>query len=215
MSQLQSNTFSLIEKLSLYSPLIIVTSVFLVALFTTDIAKGLAYIVFVVIATALRHTIMHPNDKITQQVGEQLGGFMKGGAVGNCNMGINKYGDNNTFSSFIITFTAAYICLPMFLLNEFNFNIVIFFVFYGVSDFFIKSANKCFVEQDNPVYVPLLSNIVSGLALGMLASSILYSYKNNWSFVNVVPSDKQVCSMPSEQTFKCGVYKNGEMLAST
>ena len=215
MSQPQSSTFGLIEKLSLYSPLIVVTSVFLVSIFSSNIIKGIVYIVFIVIAATLRHAVINPNDKIAQQVEKQIGGFMKGGAVGDCNMGVNKYGDNSTLGLFILTFTAAYICTPMFMINEINFYIIIFFVFYAVCEFFVKSANRCFTEPYGNGLMSLFSNIVAGLLFGMVASSIIYTYQNNWSYTNIVSSNKEVCNMPSEQTFKCGVYKNGEMLAST
>ena len=38
---------------------------------------------------------------------------------------------------------------------------------------------------------------------------------NKYLFFNELSSNKDVCSMPSKQTFKCSVYKNGELLATT
>ena len=80
-----------------------------------------------------------------------------------------------------------------------------------VTDFFIKSKNGCFKDG----VMPIFSNIVIGVALGAIISTIIYSYQNDWSYINLVSSDKKVCSMPSKQSFKCAVYKNGEILAST
>jgi hypothetical protein len=36
-------------------------------------------------------------------------------------------------------------------------------------------------------------------------------------FINELTSgsNKEVCSMPNKQTFKCSVYKNGELLGSS
>jgi hypothetical protein len=33
-------------------------------------------------------------------------------------------------------------------------------------------------------------------------------------FFNEVQSNKDVCNMPSKQTFKCQVYKNGELIGN-
>ena len=37
----------------------------------------------------------------------------------------------------------------------------------------------------------------------------------NFLFINQVSSNKEICSMPSAQTFKCSVYKNGELISSS
>jgi hypothetical protein len=34
-------------------------------------------------------------------------------------------------------------------------------------------------------------------------------------FINEINNNKEVCSMPSKQQFKCSVYKNGELVGSS
>lgn len=210
------NTFNFIQMFSLYSPLIIVICVFLVALFSSNPVKGIVYVVFSIIVTALRHSAMNSSNipfNPPQAGGSKKRKPMKGGDgdLPRCNMGINAYGDNATLSMFMLAFTMFYICTPMFIINSINFYVIIFFVFYIVTDFFVKSKNGCFKDG----VMPIFSNLVFGVALGAIISTMIYSYQNDWSYINLVSSNKKVCSMPSNQSFKCAVYKNGEMLAST
>jgi hypothetical protein len=212
------NTFNFVQMFSLYSPLIIVICVFLVALFSSSPAKGIVYVVFSIIVTALRHSVMNSSNlpaiaKPPQSGGSKKRKPMKGGdgEGSRCNMGINAYGDNATLGMFMLAFTMFYICTPMFIINSINFYVIIFFIFYIVTDFFVKSKNGCLKDG----VMPIFSNLVVGVALGTIISTMIYSYQNDWSYINLVSSDKQVCNMPSKQSFKCAVYKNGQMLAST
>ena len=44
----------------------------------------------------------------------------------------------------------------------------------------------------------------------------MYSYgASKYLFFNEVSSDKEMCSMPTKQKFKCAVYKNGELIGNT
>jgi len=210
------NAFNFVQMFSLYSPLIIVICVFLVALFSSNPVKGIVYVVFSIVVTALRHSVLNSSNlpaNPTQAGGSKKRKPMKGGdgEGSRCNMGINAYGDNATLSMFMLAFTMFYICTPMFIINSINFYVIIFFVFYIVTDFFVKSKNGCFKDG----VMPIFSNVVFGVALGAIISTVIYSYQNDWSYINLVTSNKKVCSMPSKQSFKCAVYKNGELLAST
>ena len=51
-----------IEKMSLYSPIIIITGVFMVSLFAGSISKGLTYIFCVLVAGVLRHAFLNPDN---------------------------------------------------------------------------------------------------------------------------------------------------------
>ena len=49
-----------LEKLSLFSPLIVVTGVFMSAVFSSNLSKGLTYLMITTMAVLLRHTAMNP-----------------------------------------------------------------------------------------------------------------------------------------------------------
>lgn len=211
-----------LEKLSLYSPLIVVTGVFMSAVFSSNLSKGLTYLMITMMAVLLRHTAMNPYNFVksltegTVLTGPQTGGRkrhykMTGGGLKDCDMGIGKYGDDSTLGLFILSFTMLYICTPMFIINSINWYILVLFIFYIVADYYAKMSNQCYDGKA----VTIFANVLAGVAIGAIASLLIYTYQNDWSMINVTSSNKQVCSVTAEQTFKCGVYKNGELIAST
>lgn len=214
-----------LEKLSLYSPLIVVTGVFMSAVFSSNLSKGLTYLMITMMAVLLRHTVMNPynfvkslteGSVLTGAEKSMVGGRkryykMTGGAVKDCNMGIGKYGDDSTLGLFILSFTMLYICTPMFIINSINWYILVLFIFYIVADYYAKMSNQCYDGKA----VTIFANVLAGVAIGAITSLLIYTYQNDWSMINVTSSNKQVCSVTAEQTFKCGVYKNGELIAST
>lgn len=75
----------------------------------------------------------------------------------------------------------------------------------------VKITNGCISSSVN-----IIGEVVAGGGLGAAISSLIYSSPiSNYLFTNEVSSNKEVCSMPSKQTFKCSVYKNGELLTTT
>ncbi len=62
----------------------------------------------------------------------------------------------------------------------------------------------------------LFINILLGAASAALIVSLMYaggSSKFLYSTGSLDPSSGERCSMPSEQTFKCSVFKNGELVS--
>jgi hypothetical protein len=55
-----------------------------------------------------------------------------------------------------------------------------------------------------------------GAISGIVIITLLYAGgSSNYLFFNEISSNKEVCTMPKKQTFKCSVYKNGELVGST
>ena len=124
-SQQNSNLFSLIENVSLYSPLIIVIGILLCSLFSANIAKGATFVVCAIIATSLRDTLLKMNNYPTISTPMTTGGskkrVMKGGTPGKCDMGIKIFGDDSTLGIYMLMFSMSYICAPMFIIGHINF----------------------------------------------------------------------------------------------
>ena len=77
----------------------------------------------------------------------------------------------------------------------------------------MKKQMGCMTNITN---VGIAGNLFSGTLLGAGLSALLYtSSVKNLLYINEVNSDNEVCSMPSQQKFKCRVYKNGELVGST
>lgn len=69
---------------------------------------------------------------------------------------------------------------------------------------------------ENITFIGILGNFFSGTLLGSGISALLYTSPiKNLLYVGEINSNKEVCSMPSQQKFKCRVYKNGELVGSS
>ena len=67
-------------------------------------------------------------------------------------------------------------------------------------------------------YFPLMKNlpkVILGILFGTVWVTIFWSAgKKDLLFYNELASNNVVCNKPSKQTFKCSVYKNGEIISS-
>lgn len=129
-----------------------------------------------------------------------------------CDTGNFLPGSNNSsYSSYVLLFTMAYICSPMLVNGNMNYGVLLFFLVYIIFDITIKVKLGCVSGLFG-----LLGDGMMGLILGGLISGLMFTFGGKkLLFINDVASDKQVCNMPSKQTFKCAVYKNGELVGST
>jgi hypothetical protein len=105
-----------------------------------------------------------------------------------------------------------YFSFPMFVTNNINFQVLIFFIIYIAFDILTKFSHKCIQLSDINGFI---GDLVGGLLIGGGFSALLFYFYKNILFINEIPSNKEMCSMPSKQTFKCVVYKNGEVISSS
>jgi hypothetical protein len=120
----------------------------------------------------------------------------------------SKYG-NPTFSAFVFAFTIMYLSFPMFSNNSVNYWVFITLIAYFFLDIFIKIYKKCVIEMGD-----LFLNILLGAASSALIVTLMYAGgSGKYLFFNEVSSDKEMCYQPSEQTFKCSLYSNGELVS--
>jgi len=195
-------SISLVITLSFFSPIIISCSVLIFSIFSMAVGKGLFYIFWLLIATVVRIGILwlipgsNPSPKYANEV---------------CGSGNFLPYDSSTYSTFVLCFTFFYFTLPMYISGNINYLIIIFFIIYIVFDILIKMSNICISSTVN-----LFGNIIGGGGLGALVASLVYnSPLSNYLFINELSSNKETCSMPSKQTFRCSVFKNGELVSST
>jgi hypothetical protein len=121
----------------------------------------------------------------------------------------SKYG-NPTFSSFVFAFTLTYLSLPMFSNGAPNFWIFSSILVYFLIDMFIKVYKKCTLSTAD-----LFLNVLLGAASAASIITMMYAGgSGSYLFFNELSSDKDICYQPSKQTFKCNVFKNGELIGS-
>jgi hypothetical protein len=83
-------------------------------------------------------------------------------------------------------------------------------ILYIVVDFFIRQ----YVKRSSLPVDTLINFIVgAGLAVGCVFTMNGLKLEQYLMF-NEISSDKVMCSVPKKQTFKCAVYKNGELIGS-
>jgi hypothetical protein len=187
-----------------YSPIIVALLVFSMS-FIFQNFKGIIYLLWVIIFSWMRSIVPMPDRDASQPSQNQPRDI--------CN--IIKYSSNSnfgnaTFSAFFITFTMVYMCGPMVMNKEMNYWVLSAFLFYLFLDIGVRSYFGCVK------YTYAFLDIVLGFAAGSLALTAMYSAKlYNYMFFNETSSTKDICSMPSKQTFKCAVYKNGQLVGST
>jgi hypothetical protein len=193
--------FNIIVLLVFYSPIII--SLGLLAMtFIFQNFKGFTAFIFLLIVASIREYVMFLVGGVpTAQDGTVCQSVL-----------YSKYG-NQGFNLFILAYIIIYICLPMFLNDDVNYWIFGILVTYYALTLIVMSMKNCF--QGNTVQVVTI-NTIAGAAFGVAFVSMLYTSGNSKTlFFNEISSSKEICSMPKSQQFKCSVYKNGELIATT
>ncbi len=185
--------------ISFFSPIILVILIVSMS-FLFQNFKGLIYLGFILGVSIIRRYILEYSGSPELQPDGTICTSIQ----------FSKYG-NLTFSTFVFAFTLMYLCIPMFQNGSVNWIIFSALVFYIFLDIGIKAYEGCLSLGKNAgdIFVDMLG----GMSFGVLVSTIMYVTGNGkYMFFNETSSDKEVCSMPTKQTFKCAVYKNGELV---
>jgi hypothetical protein len=120
----------------------------------------------------------------------------------------SRYG-NPTFSAFVFAFTITYLTYPMFTNGFVNYWVFIGLLLYFFVDMFIKIYKACIVQMGD-----LVLNVLLGVASASMIVSLMYvGGSSKYLFFNEMSSDKEMCYQPSNQTFKCTMYHNGEVVS--
>lgn len=206
---------SAFAALSFYSPLILMISILLFSIFSSATYKGLFYIFCLFSATALRYVAVDFSDKHFLDPNNK--NLVQPALNGICNAGIFFPTTDKTYSTFILILSLTYFVAPMIIIskhnkiNTINYAVLTFFITYICYDFGIKYLYGCvgFSSQ-------LIADVISAIGLGILVVMILISTGNSSVlFINELTSNKEVCTRPSKQQFKCSLYKNGEIVGAS
>jgi len=111
-----------------------------------------------------------------------------------------------SFNSAIFLFTIVYLFVPMMVNNIINFPLLFVLLILFVIDCSMKSIHFC----TSPTGIVLGSFI--GIVWGLFWYFLIHSQNKELLYYDDLLSNKVACSRPSQQKFKCSVYKNGELL---
>jgi hypothetical protein len=190
--------FNIIVFISFFSPVIL--ALIMIALsFAFQNFKGFIFLGFLLGVSFLRNFIYMANGSVPTEDDGTLCTFVQ----------YSKY-SNSTFSAFVFAFTMMYLFIPMFSNGSVNYWIFSGLIVYFLIDIFIKTYKNCIIKTGE-----LFLNILSGFASSALIVILMYSGgSSKYLFFNETQSNKDVCTMPKNQTFKCNVYKNGELIGN-
>lgn len=209
------NIISTLAPLSFYSPVIIIAGMLIFSVFSSSYGKINMYFLWVFIATMLRVGFL----LLKQYIDNKNGTKVKVPLPSVCSTGVTSIfiPEDVTYSTYILSFTMAYLLTPLVMISTqsktdaMNYFALAFFIVYILFDLMIKYSFTCIRNFTTVVF----GDLVSGITIGIAVAVLMYSYLKNFLYINEINSNKEVCSMPSKQQFKCSVYKNGELVSSS
>ena len=113
-----------------------------------------------------------------------------------------------SYSSYFISFTALYLIVPMLKNDTFNgWIFALMLIILGV-DAIVKIKQKC--TSALGIFLGLLVGSIWG---GLWVCLFMYTFPELLYF-NTLNNRNSMCSIPSRQSYKCQVFKNGKAVAS-
>ena len=191
---------NVLQFFSFISPTLLIFFLFLSSLFNQNL-KGLVFIAGVLITSIFNVIFMN-----------LIGSGRDENEAFSCSLfdipHVSQY--NSPYPScLIIAFTIAYLVLPMKYNNQMNYGVLVFLLVLLGIDIMTKVENKC----------TTFAGAGLGGLIGFLFGAIWYIIFHAAGFDSLLyfdelRSDNVICSRPTKQTFKCSVYKNGELISS-
>jgi len=186
---------SLFIFLSTISPFLLVLIFVFISIINSNI-KGLIYLFGVIglfFITYVFQMTLHKSDDSSQH---------------NCTIvqfPLQLY-SNPSFNSALFLFTIAYITIPMLVKDSINIPLLVVLLCIFAVDTVVRNMYRC----TSPVGTVLGG--VLGIVWGVAWYLLIQNSAPNLLFYEDLISNRVACSRPTEQKFKCSVYKNGELL---
>jgi hypothetical protein len=112
-----------------------------------------------------------------------------------------------SLSSAILSFSSTYLIYPMVINNQHNFSLLVFLIAITGINVVTEYYQKC---SD---IMGLVLGLLVGMLFGLLYYSLLYiSTSSKFVYFADTISNNVQCSKPTNQQFKCQVYRNGEVI---
>ena len=189
----------LVDVIIYYSPIILSFCILLICVFYQT-SKGCFFFLFVTFFGIIRKLL-------------SKGLFSTPTTIVNKNCStFNIFQSDKTdgFVVYFVTFVTGYILAPMFIKNVYNIPVIVVLGLYMLMVIFFHNKDDCSTLSI------IFSNVFYGVISVIISVVILISAGLSDNLFNEeLQSDATICSMPSKQSFKCSVYKNGEIISST
>jgi len=113
-----------------------------------------------------------------------------------------------SFNSAVFLFTLVYMLIPMIVSNVINLPFICILLVLFAVDATIRRQNKC------TTLIGIFFGAIIGIIIAILWYLIINSNAPELLYYDDLISNKVACSRPTQQKFKCSVYKNGQLLQS-
>lgn len=196
---MQLNFSNLLQFFAAISPILLSFCLVMISIFNADI-KGMVYLGGVLIASLINLLILNTLKVKSSKIIPSY-----------CNLiefpfNLNEY-ISPAFNSMFIAFTLAYLYMPMQYISGINYPVILFITGLLVLDAATKISGGC------TSFGGVALGSLVGFILGLVWFIIFYSTDHkDLLFFNAEPSNNVICSRPKKQTFKCLVYRNGEVI---
>ncbi len=205
---------NLFQFFAAVSPLMLGFFMVMISIFNQDL-KGIVYLAGILITLLINCFLL----KTIGSNGKDKEGNRINGPDGKplpfpseyCNLinlpfGLSQY-NSPALNSVFIAFTIAYLFIPMIINKQMNYAIVFTMLSLFIIDGVTKVINHC----------TTWGGVIIGLISGFLFGTIWYFIFHAAGYDSLVYFDETVsnkvyCARPKKQTFKCAVYKNGEVI---
>ena len=195
---------NLLQFFAAISPLLLAFCLVMISLFNSDI-KGLVYLGGILIASLINLLLLNTwQDK--HILGLDIPKY--------CNLIEFPFYSNEyispAYNSMFIAFTLAYLIMPMQFISSINYPVILFITGLLVLDGGTKIMGGC------TKFRSVASGTILGGLLGIAWFVAFYSTNHkDLLYFNAESSNNVVCSRPSKQTFKCRIFKNGEIIGES
>ena len=199
---MQLSFSNLLQFFAAISPILLAFCLVMISLFNSDI-KGLVYLGGILIASLINLFILNTLKIKSETLIPKY-----------CNLiefpfNLNEY-VSPAFNSMFIAFTLAYLYMPMQYISSMNYPVILFITGLLVLDGGTKVMGGC------TTFGGVALGTLIGLVLGLLWFVAFYSTNHkDLLYFNAESSNNVVCSRPSKQTFKCRIFKNGEIIGES
>jgi hypothetical protein len=198
---------NVLQYVSFSSPLLLVFFITLYSIVQNNYLSGLIFNMGIVIISSIVYLLKH-----------QLKNKQHNSANPFCNVlpspfsvrvfddtAGEVYYDSPSFSSTILSFSAAYLIYPMIIKNQQNVGLLVFSIVLVLVNAVTEIMYKCCG----------LFGIILGILLGIIFAILYYSllmssnYTASYLYFHDNISNNTQCTKPGTQNFKCSLYKNG------
>lgn len=200
-SAVTKTSFStIIELIAAVSPIMVVFFIIMISIFNQN-AKGIVYLAGLLLAISTNVLIVR-SAKEKYPIDQNQG---------TCRIfDFPDYIENqhSSVNSLVLMFTSIYIIAPMFILEEGlpNISVIISMISFYIIDLVMNVYKKCSTRRG------ILIGTFVGAFFGCCWFAIFNASNKNLLFFQELIGENYYCNKPTKQSFKCGVYKNGELI---